>query len=137
MRNQTKDEIVQIVQKILTQHQDISLALIFGSVAKGTFIDSSDLDLAVAGSSPLSPEEKLNLIQSLSDALHREVDLVDLRVATGTVFKQALTTSVPIVLKDPMLLARCASRMVFEDADFHGFRRKLMKDRRKKVFDGQ
>lgn len=137
MVNSERDEILKVVHDFLHPLDHVSIGLVFGSVAHATFGPQSDLDLAVGGAHPLSPDEKVDIINGLSARLHREVDLIDLRTATGTVFKQALTTGVPILLKDPILLARFGSRMVFEEADFHSFRRKLMKERRKKVFNAK
>lgn len=134
---QMRAHIFQAVQDALSRYPEITVALIFGSVAKDTFTSSSDLDLAIGGPKVFSPEEKVAIINQLSALIGREVDLIDLGVASGTVFKQALTTGVPVFIKDSNLLARYASRMVFDDADFHAFRRKLMKVRRKRVFDAQ
>ncbi|MEQ9321190.1 MAG: nucleotidyltransferase domain-containing protein [Polyangiaceae bacterium] len=50
----------------------VELAIVFGSVAKGTATDRSDVDIAVRGRGI----EMLSLTLALSEALGREVDVV-------------------------------------------------------------
>lgn len=57
------------------------LALLFGSVARGSATPGSDLDLAVDLGHPLTTKEKLTLIDALAVASGRPVDLVDLHTA--------------------------------------------------------
>ncbi len=137
MTTRTRAQIFKAVHDALDANPSIGVALIFGSIARDQFTAQSDLDLAIGGPKAFSPDQKVAIINSLSALIGREVDLIDLGTASGTVFKQALTTGVPVFVKDSNLLARFASRMVFDDADFQAYRRKLMKERRKRVFDGQ
>ena len=50
----TRDPLVaselELVLSVLRQHQEIESAILFGSRAKGTHSDRSDVDLALAGS---------------------------------------------------------------------------------------
>ena len=50
----TRDPLVaselELVLSVLRQHQEIERAILFGSRAKGTHSDRSDVDLALAGS---------------------------------------------------------------------------------------
>jgi predicted nucleotidyltransferase len=134
MSASNSEVIIQQLEKILGDDVSIKVAFVYGSLAKGGFRPDSDIDLAVAGDKPFTDDEKVSLMTSLSLSLKREIDLIDLNTATGTVFKQALTTGRLVVMKDANLLARCASRMVFDEADFQIFRRKLMAERKRKVF---
>lgn len=68
----------------------IVYARIFGSAARGALTFDSDLDLAVSGKRPLAVNEIRNLIEQISAIVHRPIDILDLRVARGVVFDQAL-----------------------------------------------
>ena len=48
---------------------------LFGSIAKGTFREDSDIDLAVSG---IPPEKFFEAMGQAEDILNREIDLVDL-----------------------------------------------------------
>lgn len=57
----------------------LRMAVVFGSVARGSATADSDLDVAVLGANVLSSEEKMALIEALALAFGRPVDLVDLQ----------------------------------------------------------
>lgn len=63
----------------LSRHPEIRLAIVFGSIARGTARADSDIDLAVLASRPLLAEDKMRLIADIAAATGRPVDLVDLR----------------------------------------------------------
>jgi uncharacterized protein len=81
-------EILTALQMI----DGLELAVVFGSVAKGTARFDSDVDIAVRYAAPLDAEQKLALIRALGAASGRPVDLIDLRTAGPIVARQALTT---------------------------------------------
>lgn len=66
------------LRKVLEKFPEITLAMLFGSVAKGKATASSDLDVAVAARHPLSAEQKMALITALADHTGRPIDLIDL-----------------------------------------------------------
>ena len=66
--------LVATLREVLRDRQDVHLALLFGSQARGKARPDSDVDVAVLG-------EDLNLFdlyRDLSLAVHKEVDVVDL-----------------------------------------------------------
>ena len=128
-------KILEEVKNILKQKPMIKLAIVYGSFAQGKEKPDSDLDLAVAGDRVLTPDEKVDIVNLISSKIGREVDLIDLNEATGTVVKQAVETGVVLIKHDVDLLARILSRIVTDEEDFQKTRRKLMKSRRKKAFD--
>jgi len=66
------------IRQVLERHKAIRLALLFGSLAKGTAHRESDLDLAVGADHPLDADETMELISDLAEATGRPVDLIDL-----------------------------------------------------------
>lgn len=58
--------------------EDVALAVVFGSFAKGTAREASDLDLAVLPTASLSLENEAQLVDAVERATNREVDLVRL-----------------------------------------------------------
>jgi predicted nucleotidyltransferase len=65
------------IEKAVSYLKEIGCAeiYIFGSIAKGTADDTSDLDIAVRG---ISPENFFKVYGHLLTILEREIDLVDL-----------------------------------------------------------
>src|SRR5687768_778218 len=58
-------------------HQnDIAMLGVFGSVARGEATEASDVDLIVRFSKPKSLLTLVAIEQQMSDALHKQVDLV-------------------------------------------------------------
>ena len=107
--------IVQQIANTLAQHEDIQLAFVFGSAARGTLRPDSDVDVAVLAGGQLSTEARLTLMAELSLALKREVDLVDLHNAWGLILRQVLTTGT-LALK----------RMLFDQADMEPLRQRII-----------
>jgi len=60
----------------LCRQYDIDFLAVFGSVARGSASDSSDVDLLVRFSSPVSLFELVRIEREFSELLDRDVDLV-------------------------------------------------------------
>jgi len=71
-------ELLDTLRGLLGARDEVALAVVFGSVAKGTARPSSDLDLAVLPTAALSLEGEAQLVQAVERATGREVDLVRL-----------------------------------------------------------
>jgi len=125
---------LQIVKTYLGGIPEVLVAVVYGSFSSGKQTPSSDIDLGVAGVTPFSLEFMVQLQTDLSVKTGREIDLIDLRVATGTVLKQALTQGSFMIHRDMTLLSQILSRMVTDEADFERLRNKLLTEKRKKVF---
>ncbi|HEX6902631.1 MAG TPA: nucleotidyltransferase domain-containing protein [Thermoanaerobaculia bacterium] len=67
-------KLVAAMREVLRDRQDVHLALLFGSQARGKARPDSDLDVAVQGENL----DVLGLYGDLSLATGREVDVVDL-----------------------------------------------------------
>lgn len=117
----------------LNEHPEILLAVLFGSYAAGREHASSDVDLAVATAAPLSVDERVALHLSLSRALDREVDVVDLHTAHGLILIEALQGEW-LRRGDVKLLTRIATRHVYEQADFAPLLERAHRQRRQHAF---
>lgn len=118
------------ILQVLGQHGGIRLAILFGSLAKARAMPQSDLDLAVLMGAPLSGEIRMNLIDELSQAIGRPVDLVDLRVAGEPLLGQILKHGVRLLGSDSDYAA-LIRRHLFEEADFMPYRRRILAERRR------
>jgi predicted nucleotidyltransferase len=120
----------ELIDAVLDRHPEVRLAVLFGSLADGTARPESDLDLAVAGDAPLDAAKRTALIEDLAAASGRPVDLVDLHTCGVTVRAQALTRGRTLRNADPRLRAELIKRVLFDEADFVPYRRRILKARR-------
>ena len=79
----------------------IILAMLYGSCARGTETDKSDVDIAVAMSEALHLDDRLSLQLELSLLLQREVDLVDIRKIAGLLHYKVFTEGVCVKKTEP------------------------------------
>lgn len=129
----TMNDPLHLAAQCLKEFSKVKIALVYGSFASGKFSAQSDLDLGIAAHTPLDMEDMVKVQTKLSLCTGREVDLIDLNTATGTVLKEALTTGHVLFDQDPVLFARILSRMVTEEADFGRLRNQLLEARRRKT----
>ncbi|MGA7982404.1 MAG: nucleotidyltransferase domain-containing protein [Chromatiaceae bacterium] len=117
--------------KVIGEFPEIKLAVLFGSLARGTQRDDSDVDIAVASERPLPSERRLRLLEALAISLGRPVDLVDLKTAGYFVMKQALIHGEIVLCTDRSVLAEVGKRLVFEREDFAPYVRRTLRERRR------
>lgn len=118
--------IAQKIASTLAQHEEIRLAFVFGSAARGALRPDSDVDVAVLAASRLSPEARLKLMAELSLAVKREVDLVDLSTAWGLILRQVLTTGTLALKRSDTAHAMLLKRMLFDQADMEPLRQRII-----------
>ena len=118
------------VKEILASFPQISLSIIFGSVASGRAGVESDLDIAIAAKQPLTIDLKIALINLLAEKLGRPVDLIDLQEVSEPLLGQILCHGRRLTGNDA-LYGALISRHLFEQADFMPYRRRLLAERRK------
>ncbi len=75
-----QDELVQLAADIFVKY-DVSYAILFGSYARGTATETSDVDLLV--STTVTGLAFFGLAEELRGALNKKVDLLDLRQLKG------------------------------------------------------
>lgn len=117
------------IQQMLTRHAGMRLAILFGSLAQERATPESDLDLAILMETPLTAESKMQLIDELSLATGRPVDLVDLRTVGEPLLGQILKHGIRLLGSDAEY-ASLLKRHLFEEADFVPYRRRILAERR-------
>ena len=118
------------IGQVLAHHPSIVVAILFGSLATGHSRTDSDLDLAVASTTPFDPQTRLQLIEELAVALGRPVDLIDLTQTHGPLLQQILTKGRLIICTDRTRYADLLLRVVYEEADVMPYYRRILAERR-------
>lgn len=134
MHHPVPDERVDIrpaMELLLARHPSITVAILFGSMATGRTRFDSDLDLAVAAATPFTPQSRMALIEDLALAFGRPVDLIDLNQLHGPLLHQILTQGRLLLCKDRTRYAELLRRLVYDEADFMPYYRRILADRRK------
>jgi predicted nucleotidyltransferase len=127
-----RETFEKAIAERFAKHPRISLGIVFGSMARAAERAESDLDIAVAGPRRLTVHEKIALIEQLAELARRPIDLVDLTAAGGLIVRQALTKGKLIYCDDRALYAELIKRMVFDQADFIPYRRRILAERRRR-----
>lgn len=124
--------IVQELTDLMSDHSDILLCILFGSIANQRESVESDLDVAIAGERAFTAEQKQDFIEELATAFGRPVDLVDLQLISGTLLHQILTKGELIFCRDHQLYAELMKKMLFNQSDMMPYYYRILKERRKK-----
>ncbi|MGM0410836.1 MAG: type VII toxin-antitoxin system MntA family adenylyltransferase antitoxin [Bacillota bacterium] len=95
LSNEEKNIIIDFLTEKLTPE----LIYIFGSYAKNSERDNSDIDIAILSEREIDEYKLFLLAQKLADKLKKEVDLVDIKKAS-TVFKAQIIQGKLIFNKD-------------------------------------
>jgi predicted nucleotidyltransferase len=129
-------DIFQTVETALAGEPGIKVALVYGSAAAGKMRPGSDVDVAVLFDRPLDMESRLALWGKLTDALHREVDLVDLYDLGGEILHQILTKGRVIIKNDAQAYYLLLQRMVYNEEDFMPQVRRALRTRIERFANG-
>ncbi|EAT58100.1 MULTISPECIES: nucleotidyltransferase domain-containing protein [Chlorobium] len=124
-----RESIDTQIKHVLERHNAISVALLFGSLAKGTAHHDSDLDLAVGADHTLSVDETMALIADLATVVGRPVDLIDLATAGEPLLGQIISGGRRIVGSDTRY-AELLLKHLYNEADFVPYQRRILKERR-------
>lgn len=119
------------IRAILRNRSDIRLAMVFGSFASGRAGPDSDLDLALYTGRPIESDDKLKLIQSLSEEFGRPVDLIDL-ATVGEPLLGEIVQHGRIVYGDKAEYAELTIRHLVSQADFVPYQNRLLAERRRR-----
>ena len=126
---QTSD-LDQKIKYVIARHPSVVLAILFGSMATDQARNDSDLDIAVASSSPLTAQTHIAIIEDLALAFGRPVDLIDLDRIHNPLLQQILTKGRRVLCQDRTRYAELLLRMVYEEADVMPYYRRILSDRR-------
>lgn len=107
---------LSILKEFFKDREDIIMAFLFGSVAKGKSMKESDIDIAVYFK---NYDEKLvfKLWNDLEDLLKKDVDLVVLNIANATIAWEALRGE-KIVVNDENFYLNYMLNVSMEAEDF-------------------
>jgi predicted nucleotidyltransferase len=118
------------LRRVLARFPQLTLALVYGSVARGTPRPDSDLDIAVASErGALTAAERMDIIGALAQETGRPVDLIDLQAVSPPLLSEILRHGYRI-RGDDTAYGRLISRNLFDQADFAPYRNRLLKERR-------
>lgn len=126
-----QNEIRLTIEQLLARYPSITVAVLFGSMTTARVRFDSDLDLAVSATTPLTVQSRMDLIEDLALAFGRPVDLINLNQLHGPLLHQILTQGQLMLCKDRTRYAELLLRMVYDEADFMPYYRRILADRRK------
>lgn len=106
----------------------LELVLLYGSLARGQARPDSDIDLAVQADHPLTAKDRITLIDTVSRAVQRPVDLVDLRTAGEPTMGQVVRHGRRI-LGSSAAHGRLIYTQLVDQADFGPLRRRILEER--------
>jgi predicted nucleotidyltransferase len=117
------------IRQALDSTFGLRLAIIFGSCATGQAKPESDLDIALAFDQAMSVQQHIALIEALTLATGRPIDLIDLRTVGEPLLGQSMQYGVRILGSD-VLHAQYMTRHVMEAADFMPYQARILQERR-------
>ena len=121
--------IDSLVRDALARCSNVSLAIIFGSVAAGRPRADSDLDIAVGADQPISMPERIAIIQTLAEVTGRPIDLIDLAAVTEPLLGQILKHGRRVLGSDTSY-GKLISRHLINQADFMPLIDRMLAERR-------
>ncbi len=128
MSTHLEQEIPVLLRQI---EPTIGLAILFGSLAAGKESITSDLDLAIDVGRPLTANEKIAMINTLSASTGRPIDLVDIHAIGEPLLGQILRHGKRILGSD-LSYARLLLRHLFDQADYLPYRNRILAERRQR-----
>jgi predicted nucleotidyltransferase len=102
----TREDAIASIRPILQQYAAVRLGLLFGSFARGTANERSDVDIAIDVSCAWGSVDRLRIAAQLSTALGEEVDLVVLGDAGVPLLDEIVRDAVVAYEATPYAAAR-------------------------------
>jgi predicted nucleotidyltransferase len=131
IKNKKIDIDITVLKSILEQEQNVTLAILFGSMATGNYNINSDIDLAVKKVESLSTNDKIHLIEKITQATGRAVDLIDLSTVGEPLLGQILKQGKRLIGSNKDY-ANLALQHIYAQADFVPYIERTLKERRQK-----
>ncbi|MBI9107180.1 MAG: nucleotidyltransferase domain-containing protein [Spirochaetales bacterium] len=108
---------VQKLRIYFAEQSEVELAILYGSFASGKISDASDIDIAVHTKENASLERLIDIQTDISALVHREVDLLDLRQAEGTILCRVLGKGIKLK-ENNILFAHYNLQAIYFHEDF-------------------
>ena len=102
------------------------LVILFGSYARASQSEDSDIDIAFYCDKTFSIDDRLELADELQLLLKKPVDLIDLRDAHGSLLQEILVRGLVIKNEEPTVYERLIGRMLGEKEDDGRFLKKIV-----------
>lgn len=140
-RLRTSDEINRALAETLTgdpRFARITLAIVYGSVARGTHRDDSDIDVALCidPRTEIDDETLYAAVQECERATGRDVQVRDLARSHGVFLKEVLTTGLVIYQTDSRTRGDLIIRMLAFVEDLLPTVREIRRRKRERFFAG-
>jgi predicted nucleotidyltransferase len=119
----------EIILRVLDGFPEVRFCTLFGSAVHGRITARSDVDIAVAEKQIMPVETRMRLSLTLSAALSREIDLIDLHAVSGAILEEALCNARVVKNSDHVLYASLLKRMWFDQADMMPYVRRMLEER--------
>jgi len=103
-----KQQEIDLICKVLLEKISPYLIIVFGSAFSGRMLPESDIDIAFLSEKELSAYDVFMIGQELAGLFCRDVDLVDLKLASTVFQARVITTGKVIYCNDD------TRRMLFE-----------------------
>jgi len=111
---------IKLLKKYFSKREDVLIAFVFGSYAKGCEIPESDFDLAIYLKQPSTKSEE-EIYSEVSDIVEKNVDLVCLNDAPASLISNIFRTGIPLIVKDKRLYLELYLKSSLEAEDFLHF----------------
>jgi len=134
MKSLSSNQISQ-VKKWLREEPSIKFSILFGSFAKGTSHPNSDIDIAIELDAPLSTENKLDILQSLSKITDKKIDLIDLKTVGEPLLNQIIQYG-KVIKGSKQRFIELSIKNVNMMEDFTPYIRRTLKERRERLLNG-
>lgn len=117
----------------LEDNTEISLAILFGSYAKGSQTSQSDLDLAIqlVSGANLTADQKLGFIEQIGSLLLINIDLIDLKEVGQPLLSQIMKYG-KLLKGDQLQYSELAIKNVNTGQDFLPYIKRMMAERRQR-----
>ncbi|HET8902781.1 MAG TPA: nucleotidyltransferase domain-containing protein [Saccharospirillum sp.] len=123
-------ETIKQIQTALSDWPEVSIAVLFGSLAEDNAHAGSDLDLAVQLTTLITPKQKMELVSDLAIQTGRPIDLIDLRDVgqplLGEIVEKGIMVRGGTEAKGDLLF-----KSIMLQEDFAGYQQRILQERRK------
>jgi len=109
---------IERLKSYFEKNENVLLAFIFGSKARGAEGEDSDLDIGVYLRNKTEEDE---IWRGISGIFEREIDMVVLNDAPATLISNVFKTGIPLVIKDRTLYWNLYLSKSLEAEDFLQF----------------
>lgn len=128
-------DLESTLKQFFQEKDNIELAILFGSYARGHATETSDVDIAVQLSLPLDAQTKYALMIELMELTHKNIDLIDLHTIGQPLLSQILKH--PVRLKgDDCTFAKLTIKNVNTVQDFMPYIERMQNERRDRFLNG-